>query len=328
MEYGVLGSSSLQVSAVGFGCWQAGGYYWGHVDERDWIAAVHRALDLGVTFFDTADFYGFGRSEELLAKALDSRRREVVIATKVGLISRGGRRDFGATDLPELERYIEKDLSRKHILEAAEASLRRLRTDAIDLYLLHWPDPATPVEETATAMQELLDAGKVRAVGCCNFPVELMQAASARLPLDAHQLPYSTLHRDAEEAIIPACQAAGIGVIAYWALCKGLLSGKYEETAVFGPDDWRYYDPLFQGAAFRRNLQTVSRLQQIAATEGITVGQLAISWVISRPGIASAIVGAKSAGQAAENAAAGDVSLSSEAMASIAAAIAEKDGQA
>lgn len=112
MEYRVLGSSSLQVSAVGFGCWQAGGYYWGHVDERDWIAAVHRALDPGMTFFDTADFCGFGRSEELLAKALGSRRREVVIATKVGLVSRGGRRDFGATDLPELERHVEKDLSR------------------------------------------------------------------------------------------------------------------------------------------------------------------------------------------------------------------------
>jgi hypothetical protein len=205
--------------------------------------------------------------------------------------------------------------------------LRRLHTDVIDLYLLHWPDPATPIEETMAALEELLEAGKVRAVGCCNFPAELMQAASARLPLDAHQLPYSVLHRQAEEAIIPACQAAGTGVIAYWALCKGLLSGKYEETVVFGPDDWRHYDPLFQGTAFQSNLRIVSRLRTIASREGITVGQLAISWVISRPGIASAIVGAKTATQVAENAAAGCVSLSAEALASIAAALAETEEQ-
>lgn len=310
MHYRMLGSSPLQVSVIGFGCWQAGGYYWGQVDEREWLAAVHRALDSGVNLFDTADFYGFGRAEEWLAKALGRRRQEAIIATKVGLVSRDGRRDFGSSQLLELEEHIGKDLSRRHVIETAEASLRRLRTDVIDLYLLHWPDPATPIEETMAALEELFQAGKIRAAGCCNFPVDLMQQATARFPLQAHQLPYSVLHRGAEEALLPACRAGGIGVIAYWVLCKGLLSGKYTGQSTFGDDDWRHYDPLFQGEAYQRNLKMVARLREIAAGEGITAGQLAIAWALQQPGISSAIIGAKTAMQAVENAGAGDLSLS------------------
>lgn len=317
MEYRRLGDTELEVSVVGFGTWQIGGYYWGQVDESEWIAAVHHALDLGITFFDTADFYGFGRSEEMLARALGSRRDDVVLATKVGLVSRDGKRDFAAGELLALEDHIEKDLSREHIIEAAEASLRRLRTDVIDLYLLHWPDPATPTEETMAAMEELVQAGKVRVVGCSNFSVQQMREASRHFPLQVHQLPYNLLDRSAEEELLSACQADGLSVIAYWALCKGLLTGKYTEDSTFGADDWRHYDPSFQGDTFNQNLRIVRRLEQIAADEGITAAQLAIAWVWHQPGVTSTIVGAKRPEQVEQNAMAGEVTLGPDSLARI-----------
>lgn len=204
MEYRKLGDSNLEVSAVGFGCWQIGGYYWGRVDEAEWIAAVQRALDSGITLFDTADWYGFGRSEQLLAKALGPRRDEAVIATKVGLTMRGGKHDFAPNELLELEDHIEKDLSRDHIMQAAEDSLRRLQTDVIDLYLLHWPDVTTPLEETMEAMGELVQAGKVREVGCCNFSVSEMREAHSYRALAVHQFPYNMLNREPEQELLPA----------------------------------------------------------------------------------------------------------------------------
>jgi aryl-alcohol dehydrogenase-like predicted oxidoreductase len=317
MQYRKLGSSPLQVSVVAFGCIQVGGYYWGSVDEDEWVTAVHSALDLGVNFFDTADFYGFGRSEELLGRALGSRRAEAVIATKVGLTSRGGRTDFSATQMLELEDHIEKDLSRKHIIQAVEGSLRRLRTDAVDLYLLHWPDLRTPLEETMGAMAELVKAGKVRAVGCSNFSVAQMREGASYLRFDAHELPYNLLDRRAEKELLPACIADGVGVMTYWSLGKGLLSGKYSERSTFGLDDWRHYDPLFKGEQLQSNLSTVEQLKTIAAQEGITPAQLAIAWLIHQPGVTSAIVGAKRPDQVAQNAATGDITLSPEARAGI-----------
>jgi aryl-alcohol dehydrogenase-like predicted oxidoreductase len=318
MQYRELGSSGIEVSAVGFGCWQIGGYYWGEVDENEWIAAVHRALDMGVTWFDTADFYGFGRSEEVLSKALGTRRQDVVIASKVGLVSRGGRVNFRADELIALEHHIRKDLSRRHILEAAEASLRRLRTDVIDLYLLHWPDPATPLEETMGALEELIASGKIRVAGCCNFSLQQMREARRYLSLQAHQLPYSMLNRSAEDELLPGCRADGVGVITYWALSKGLLTGTLTPASAFSATDWRHYDPLFQGEEFQRNLQLVERLKSVAIDEGVSLPQLAIAWVLSQPGVTSAIVGAKTASQAAENAGGGSVSLAGSTMARIA----------
>jgi aryl-alcohol dehydrogenase-like predicted oxidoreductase len=324
LQFRKLGSSLLNVSVVGFGCWQIGGYYWGAVDESEWIAAVHRAVDLGVNFFDTADFYGFGRSEELLSRALGNRREDVLIATKVGLVSRGGITDFGATELLELEDHIERDLRSQHIVEAAEASLRRLRTDVIDLYLLHWPDPRTPLEETMSAMATLVETGKVRAVGCCNFSPEQMREAASYLPLAAHEMPYSLLDRSVERELLPACRTGGVGVVAYWVLCKGLLAGKYSEDAAFGLDDWRHHDPLFKGEAFRRNLRIVEELRSIAAGEGMTPAQLAITWALQQPGVTSAIIGAKRPEQAEQNAAAGDLKLSPDAQAKIQEILADK----
>ncbi len=317
MKYRKLGTSDLEVSVVGLGCWQVGGYYWGEVDEGEWIAGVRRALDLGINFFDTADFYGFGRSEELLAQALGDRRDEVIIATKVGLVVRDGRCDFAANDLLGLEEHIEKDLSRQHIIEAAEDSLRRLGRDVIDLYYLHWPDPATPLAETMGAMEELVRAGKVQAVGCSNFSVAQMREANSYVPVQSHQLPYSLLDRGAEQELLPACQADRVGVIAYWALCRGLLTGKYGEDSSFGADDWRHYDPLFQGEQLHRNLQIVAELKPIAEDEGLTMAQLAIAWVFHQPGITATIVGARRPDQVEQNARAGEVTLSPDSLARI-----------
>lgn len=309
MQYRTLGSSDLAVSVVGLGCWQIGGYYWGPVDEKEWMAAVQQALDLGINLFDTADWYGFGHSEELLGQALGHRRNQAIIVSKVGLTARGGRTDFAVDELLELEDHIEKDLSRRHIIEAAEASLRRLGTDAIDLYLLHWPDPKTPLEETMTAMAELVQAGKVRYVGCSNFSVTQMREANSYFPLQANQLPYNWLDRSAEAELLSACQADRIGVIVYQALGRGLLTGKYCEDSTFGCDDWRHHDPMFQGQAFQRNLRIIERLRPVAEDEGMTVGQLAIAWVLAQPGITTTIVGAKRPEQVQQNARAGAVAL-------------------
>ena len=314
MQYRKFGDTDMEVSVVGFGCWQIGGYYWGHVDQGEWIDSVHRALDLGITLFDTADFYGFGRSEQVLAEALGDRSDDVIIATKVGLVSRGGRQDFGADDLPALEDHIEKDLSRTHIIEAAEASLRRLKRDVIDLYLLHWPDQATPVEETMGAMAELVEAGKVREVGCCNFSAAEMHEANRSYHLAAHQFPYSLLDRTAEQELLPACQAAGIGGIAYWTLFKGLLTGKYTQHSAFGVDDWRHFDPAFQGEPFRKSLAIVADLKRVAVDEGLSPAQLAIAWVLHQPGVTTAIVGAKWPQHVETNVGAAEAVLSNDAL--------------
>jgi len=183
--------------------------------------------------------------------------------------------------------------------------------------LLHWPDPATPLEETMGAMAELVQAGKVRAVGCSNFSVQQMREANHYFPLQAHQLPYSMLNRSAESELLSTCQVDGIGVIVYWALCRGLLTGKHTQDATFGPDDWRHFDPLFQGEVFRHNLGIVESLRPIAEEEGITLGQLAIAWVVHPPGVTTTIVGAKSPEQVEQNAAAGDVLLSPSVLAKI-----------
>ncbi len=317
MEYRKLGNSDIEVSAVGFGCWQIGGYYWGRVDEAEWIAAVHRALDSGITLFDTADWYGFGRSEELLAKALGPRRDEAVIATKVGLTMRGDRHDFASNELLELEDHIEKDLSRGHIMQAAADSLRRLQTDVIDLYLLHWPDVTTPPEETMEAMGELVQAGKVREVGCCNFSVSEMREAHSHRALAVHQFPYNMLNREPEQELLPACQDDNISTMAYWTLFKGMLTGKYTEDSVFETDDWRHHDPAFQGDTFKRSLQIVEKLKQVADDEAITPAQLAIAWAIRPAGATTAIVGAKRPQQAEQNAKAADVQLSDVTLARI-----------
>ncbi len=279
MEMRKLGSAGPEVSAVGFGAWAMGGRGWGAVDDDETVAAVQRSIELGSTFVDTAEVYGNGHSEELIGRALQGRRDEVFLATKVGGF----------------------DLSRAHIMEAIDNSLRRLRTDHVDLYQLHWPDDKTPVEESMAAMDDLVKAGKVRYVGVSNFDVPLLERCLSVRHVDSLQPVYSMLDRGIERDILPFCREHGIGTVVYSPMAKGLLTGKYSPDATFPAGDVRADDPLFQGERFRRNLELVERLRGIAQAHGVTVAQVALNWTLQHPAVTVAIAGAKRPAQVEEN---------------------------
>jgi aryl-alcohol dehydrogenase-like predicted oxidoreductase len=280
-----LGMTNLQVSPICFGTWQLGGD-WGGFDERDAIAAIRHALELGVNFFDTAQAYGFGASERLLGRALApelrSRRDEVVIATKGGLRPNG---DDG----------IVRDASPAWLRDGVEQSLQALGVDHIDLYQLHWPDPAVPVAETAGALQELVDEGKLRHVGVSNFDAQQMAAFARTRPVETLQPPYHLFRRDIEAQVLPYCAEHDIGVLVYGPLAHGLLTGAIDEQTTFEASDWRAASPLFQGDALRRNLEAVRRLEQLAGELGTTVSALAIAWTLAHSAVDVAIVGARHA---------------------------------
>ncbi|GAC1427553.1 MAG: aldo/keto reductase [Chloroflexota bacterium] len=280
MEMRQLGKNGPPVSAIGFGAWAMGGRGWGQVDDDETVAAVRRSVELGSTFLDTAEVYGDGQSEELIGRALSGGlRKEVFLATKVG----------------------GSDLSRKRIAEAIDNSLRRLQTDYVDLYQLHWPDEKTPVEESMQAMDDLVKAGKVRYVGVSNFDVPLMTRCLAVRHVDSLQPVYSMLNRGIEKEILPFCQQQGIGAVVYSPMAKGLLTGKYSPDATFSEGDVRQSDPLFQGERFRKNLELVERLKRIAQEHNATVVQLALNWTLQHPAVTVAIAGAKRPAQVAEN---------------------------
>jgi aryl-alcohol dehydrogenase-like predicted oxidoreductase len=234
METCAIAGTSLVVSRIGLGTWAIGGWMWGGTDEQQSIRTIHEALDRGITLFDTAPVYGFGQSEEIVGKALaqDGRRNRAVIATKVGLDWRDGK-PF-------------RNASRQRIMKEVEDSLRRLRTDVIDLYQVHWPDPGTPIAETAAAMADLLRAGKIRAIGVSNFSPAQMDAFRAVAPLHAAQPPYNLFERAIENDVLQYCGEHGLTMLAYGSLCRGLLSGKMTASTRFGGDDLRKADPKFR----------------------------------------------------------------------------------
>jgi aryl-alcohol dehydrogenase-like predicted oxidoreductase len=280
MEYTRLGRTDLTVSRICLGTWQFGGD-WGSVQRDDVNAAVKRALELGINFFDTAQAYGFGESEAVLAEALEATGRDddVVIATKGGL----RRTDSG----------IERDSSADWLRRGVEESLRNLDVDAIDLYQVHWPDPDTPIEETAGALRELIDEGKVRHVGVSNFGVPELEEFERTLPVETVQPPYHLFRRDIEDDVLPWCRERDVGVLIYGPLAHGLLSGRMDADWRPPDGDWRNGSPLFRGDAFRRNLEVVDELRRFAEERGITVPQLAVAWTLAQPGVHVAIVGAR-----------------------------------
>ena len=295
-----LGKSGPAISVVGFGTWAAGGDMWGKTEDDDVIAAMRRSFELGVTWVDTADAYGDGHAEELVAEAVEGRRDEIFIATKVGFRPDG-----------------EFSLAPDYIAEACEASLKRLRTDRIDLYQFHWPaDRKTPVEESWAAMAALQDAGKVRYAGVSNFKVKHLEKCEPIRHVDSLQPEYSMLHRKAEAEETPWCREHGTGIVTYGSLAYGILTGKYKGDETFEESDWRsgsmgirYYDRLFAPDVFPKHLATVERLKDVASGLGISVAQLAIAWLLRDEAVTSAIVGAKRPSQIEETATAGDVVL-------------------
>src|SRR5947208_547387 len=242
-----LGSTDLRVSPICFGTWAFGGD-WGRVDQEEAKATIGRALESGINFFDTAQAYGFGLSEHLLADALWGRvrRQDVVVATKGGLRMDGDR--------------LVRDASAARVRQGVEASLRNLRTDYIDLYQVHWPDPATPAEETGAALTELVREGKVRHVGVSNYGVAEMEALRRFTSCETLQPPYNLFRRGIEADVLPYCAARGMGVLVYGPLAHGLLSGAMTEATTFAADDWRGHSPDFSGERFVRNLQVVDEL--------------------------------------------------------------------
>jgi aryl-alcohol dehydrogenase-like predicted oxidoreductase len=297
-----LGRSGLTVSRIAFGTWQLGGD-WGATDEQAAILAIRQAYDLGINFFDTAQGYGFGASEQLLAKALRGYPREsVVIATKGGLRPLGGPR-------------VERDGSAAWIRQGVEDSLRALATDYIDLLQMHWPDPRTPFSETAGAMAELVAAGKVRHVGVSNFSPEQMDEFSRTLPVETLQPPYHLFHRDIEAGVLPYTQAHDIGVLVYGPLAHGLLSGHLGLGTRFAEDDWRSHSPDFQGDALARNLSVVAALEQFARDEfGVPVSRLAVAWTLANPAVHVAIIGTRNAEHVDDAVAAAGLELSVDAL--------------
>jgi aryl-alcohol dehydrogenase-like predicted oxidoreductase len=306
MQYSQLGDRGPKVSRIAFGNWSAGGD-WGGVDRAGAIDAMRAALDLGITFFDTARAYGFGAAEELLGEALRpeirSARESIVIATKGGLRDQGG--------LPA------RDSSPAALRRDLEASLRSLGVDYIDLYQVHWPDPATPIAETAQALDAFVREGKVRYVGVSNYDARQMTAFQQVRPIDALQPPYHLFRRDIEQSILPFAQEHGIGVLVYGPMAHGLLSGRMTETTTFAPDDWRSKSETFAGDAFRRNLGIVRRLEAFASERGTTVAQLAIAWTLANPAVDVAIVGARNPEQIRQTAPAADIQLSPQDLARI-----------
>ena len=298
MEYTRLGETDLIVSRICFGTWQYGGG-WGEIDMDDAKAAIRRALDLGINFFDTAQAYGYGKSEAHLADALrpelSSHRDEVVIATKGGLRPEGSGRPV--------------DTGKAWLREGLESSLKHLRTDYVDLYQVHWPDPDTPAEETAEALAAFVEEGKARYVGVSNYNARQMQELGRFLPVDALQPPYHLFRREVEKHVLPYSQAHGIGTLVYGPLAHGLLGGGYTEDTAFGDDDWRSYSSAFTGDIFHHNLEIVERLKAFAADRDMTVAQLAIAWVLAHPAVDVAIVGARDPEQIRGTAPAGDLFL-------------------
>lgn len=307
METRRLGRDGPALSVIGFGAWAIGGggyaYGWGPQDDAESIAAIHRALEAGVNWIDTAPVYGLGHSEEIVARALDGRSDRPFIATKCGLVWDDNRR-------------ISVSLHPASIRREVEASLRRLRVEVIDLYQCHWPDPQTPVEETWQVMAALQDEGKVRHIGASNFGVPLLERCLAIRHVDSLQPPYSLLRRGVEQDLLPLCARRGIGVVAYSPMASGILTGRFD-PARLAPDDWRRNDSNFQGARLQKGLALVDRLRPIAERHGKTPGQLAIAWVLRSPEVTSAIVGARRPDQVDENVGAAGWRLTAEDLAEI-----------
>ena len=301
MKHTILGKSGLDVSRIAFGTWQLGGE-WGPTDTVAARKAIRRAVEDGVTFFDTAQAYGFGQSEQLLADALHGMiREELVIATKGGLRPTGD--------------GLVRDASADWIRLGAEASLRALDTDYIDLYQVHWPDPVTPFEETAEALAELIAAGKIRHVGVSNFDVEQMEAFGATLPVETLQPPYHLFRRDIEIDVLPYTTANDVGVLVYGPLAHGLLGGRLGPDTRFDPGDWRSSSSVFRGDTYERNLRAIARLWQLATQElGVTLPQLAIGWTLANPAVHVAIVGTRDPDHIDEALAAADLDLDDEVM--------------
>jgi len=311
MEYRRLGNSGVRVSIIGFGAWAIGGWMWGGTDQKNGLAAVQEAIEVGITTIDTAPVYGFGLSEKIIGEAIKGKRDKVEILTKYGLRwdTQKGQHFFETQDAQGRHIELHKYAGKEEVIQECENSLRRLGTDYIDLYQIHWPDPTTPIEETMVAVEKLIQDGKVRAAGVCNYSMEQMKIAEKVVVLSSGQIPYSMVNRSAEKDIISYCIKNNKGVIAYSPLQRGLLTGKIGMNHKFAIGDHRPSTPFFSPENRRKILSVLEKIRPLADTHGATLAQLTIAWTIRRPGITVALVGARNSGQVRENLRAIDIEM-------------------
>lgn len=325
MKQRALGESGIQASVVGFGAWAIGGWMWGGSEERESIAAIHAALDNGITLIDTAPVYGFGLSEEIIGRALKGgRRHQAVLATKCSLVwdCPAAGRYFHFDSTPDgkaqpgeaISKKIYRDNRPAAVRKGVEDSLRRLQTDYVDLIQTHWQDPHTSVGETMAELLRLKKEGKVRAIGCSNATAEQLEEYRAAGQLDSDQEKYSMLDREMEEGNLPYCAEHKVAFLAYSPLAQGLLTGKIGPERVFEPGDQRLRNPRFRLENRERVAAFLGRIRHIADDYRITLGQLVTAWTIAQPGCTHALLGARTGRQAAENAGAGAAELAGEAV--------------
>jgi aryl-alcohol dehydrogenase-like predicted oxidoreductase len=301
MNMRTLGVEGPQLTVIGFGAWAIGGpwiYGWGPQDDKESTRTIHRALDRGINWIDTAAAYGFGHSEEVVGSALKGMRHNVFVATKCGLVPDG----TGGAYRNSKPGGIRQEL---------EDSLRRLQTEYVDLYQIHWPDASVPYEDSWETMLRVKEEGKARFVGVCNYEVPMMETCRALGSVQSLQPPYSMLTRDIERDILPYCLENQLGVVAYSPMQSGLLTGRFDITRL-AADDWRRNYFWFQEPHLSSALRLVDELRPIAAARHQTVGQLAVQWVLHHPAVTSAIVGARTPAQVDENVAAGEGGLTDE----------------
>src|ERR1700722_3037699 len=296
MEYRKFGKTGVDISAIGFGCWEIGGGY-GSIEETDFIKAVGRALDAGINSFDTAEAYGFGASEKSLAKALGKRRKEAVVTTKFGV------------GYPKATNY--RDSSRQRVMESIEKSLKALETDYVDVYLIHWPDRSIPFEEPMRALDDLVKQGKARAVGLSNFKLNEIETCMKARRVDVVQYCWNMFDRRMQKEIFPYCRQNNIGVMAYGSLAYGMLTGTFNEEMTFDKGDWRakrgqllninLFQHLFGPDHYLKNLRAVEELKAMAKRYGKSLPQFALRWTLSNPIVSTALVGCRNPKEVDDN---------------------------
>lgn len=315
MEYRTLGSSELKVSAITFGAWAAGGWMWGSTDRNDAVEAIKASYDAGVTSIDTAPIYGQGTSEEIVGEAIkEISRDKVQILTKFGMrwdLAKGNLAMHSKNNNGE-DIDVYKYAGRESIMYECEQSLKRLGTDYIDLYQIHWPDLTTPIDETFEAVSRLIEQGKVRFAGVCNYDIQQMAEAEKTLKLVSNQIPFSMVNRGIEEETVPYCLKNKKSILAYSPLETGLLTGKITPDYKFQDGDHRASHKHFQPEFIEKTNNLLNKIKPIADKHNASLGQLVLRWTIEIPGITVALAGARNADQAVQNANAINISLSKE----------------
>jgi aryl-alcohol dehydrogenase-like predicted oxidoreductase len=315
MEFIRLGNSNVKVTPLAFGAWVIGGWMWGGVEEKEALRAIRTAYDIGITTFDTAPIYGFGKSEELIAKALKNvPRNQYQILTKFGMRweQSEGEFFFDSLDNDGKPVKIYKYAGKESVQRECEDSLRRLKTDYIDLYQIHWPDITTPISESMEAVAKLMEEGKIRAAGVCNYSAQQVEEALKTVNIVSNQVPYSMVNRGIEKEIIPQALEKGIGILPYSPLQRGLLSGKITPDYKFNEGDTRPNTRYYKPENLDRINEMLNKIKPVADAHNVTLSQLVINWTAHQPAMACVLVGARNEQQVKDNAKALEFKLSAK----------------